>query len=149
MNLKQISWEIVYKMLFRGKMMHQFIIFSQSLIYFCYFVCIILITLCFCCDCLFSMSGLCSWITLIWFPLASWFPWLLFQTDIEPKSNRPYANIFLRTLRLYLCVWTNRKNAKICSLWMQGKDQNTTNRILFPSLLPTTGIFFVCITLLF
>ena len=30
-----------------------------------------------CCVCLFSMSGLCPLNTFFWFPLESWFSWLL------------------------------------------------------------------------
>ena len=55
----------------------QFLGESELLIYFCYFVGIILFIIC---------SLLCSfvfyvwffpWITFFWFPLESWFPWLL------------------------------------------------------------------------
>ena len=44
---------------------------SELLIYFCYFVYIILFTLCSLLCCRFSMTGLCPWITFFWFPLES------------------------------------------------------------------------------
>ena len=40
-----------------------------------------------CCVCVFSMSGLCPWITFIWFSLESWFHWLLFQDKTYVPSN--------------------------------------------------------------
>ena len=38
-----------------------------------------LVILYFCCVCLFSVSGPCPCFKFLWFPLKSWFPWLLFQ----------------------------------------------------------------------
>ena len=45
-----------------------------------YFSYIVLYILCY--VCLFSMSDLWPWITFLWFPLKSWFPWLLFHREL-------------------------------------------------------------------
>ena len=34
-----------------------------------------------CCVYLFSLSGVCPWITFCWFPLEFWFPWILFLVN--------------------------------------------------------------------
>ena len=45
----------------------------QWMYYFGYFMFFVL------CVCLFSMSGLCPWITFFWFPLEFWFPDYFFK----------------------------------------------------------------------
>ena len=58
--------------------------------------------------CLFSMFGLCPWITFFWFPLESWFPCLLFQK----------GPLFLGLGRKQLWTRKTRANWNICEYCM-------------------------------
>ena len=63
-----------------------------------FFTCIILVTLCSLLCLSFFMFGLCSWITFFWFPLESWFLWLLLLSrgellgPVEKRPNRGQLN---------------------------------------------------------
>ena len=53
----------------------QILVESELHIFFCYFVCIFYVLCC--------VSGLCSWVIFFWFPLESWFSWLILGAKLH------------------------------------------------------------------
>ena len=85
----------------------------------------LLLLLCVLCwVCLFSMSGLCPWITFFWLLLEPWVPWLLFQRESLNTSlfRSAVCNIFPQNKSIsYLPL--AYVNIIICITWFLGLFQ--------------------------
>ena len=70
----------------------------------CFFVALFQFLHVLCCVCVFSMSGLCPWITLFWLPLEPWFHWLLFKCMFFKEHFCIYLLLRLIIRRFYLFI---------------------------------------------
>ena len=61
--------------------------------------------------CVFSLSGLCPWVAFFWFPLESWFPWLLNTLHAFCK------NVLFFTKELQIFIDITYTSYKKCNTW--------------------------------